>query len=293
VAGSKVAVLAESGIGSTARPEDRTARGPSVLTVPLFSAVVASVLYVGWRVRDSGNLTPESGLGYALGVAGTAMMALMLLYPARKHVRFMRRWGATRHWFRAHMVLGIIGPACILLHCNFAPGSLNAEVALLSMLVVVASGIAGRYLYARIHHGLYGSRVTMAELRERLTAAAGRLSAHVSTSDALHARIATVEALAATEPHGLGSSLLRVARVAIAAPTIRLALTVHLPGSVSRPHVTAAQRDLLAAYLRSARRVAGFAFYERLFALWHVLHVPLFVMLLITAVVHVVAVHRY
>jgi hypothetical protein len=41
------------------------------------------------------------------------------------------------------------------------------------------------------------------------------------------------------------------------------------------------------------RRVAGFAFYERLFGLWHVLHVPLFVMLLVTAVAHVVAVHRY
>ena len=30
----------------------------------------------------------------------------------------------------------------------------------------------------------------------------------------------------------------------------------------------------------------GLGFYERMFALWHVLHVPLFILLVITAVMH-------
>ena len=40
-------------------------------------------------------------------------------------------------------------------------------------------------------------------------------------------------------------------------------------------------------------QVMEFESYERLFSLWHVLHLPLFFMLLIAGIVHVVAVHVY
>ncbi len=45
--------------------------------------------------------------------------------------------------------------------------------------------------------------------------------------------------------------------------------------------------------LSATRRVVEFAAFERLFSLWHALHMPLFMMLLIAGVVHVVAVHVY
>ena len=46
-------------------------------------------------------------------------------------------------------------------------------------------------------------------------------------------------------------------------------------------------------YLRAVRRTAAFVLYERLFALWHVLHLPLFVLLVLAAITHVIAVHLY
>jgi cytochrome c-type biogenesis protein CcmH/NrfG len=45
--------------------------------------------------------------------------------------------------------------------------------------------------------------------------------------------------------------------------------------------------------LMATRRVAEFEACERLFAAWHVLHLPLFVMLVIVGIVHVVAVNVY
>jgi hypothetical protein len=45
--------------------------------------------------------------------------------------------------------------------------------------------------------------------------------------------------------------------------------------------------------LSATRRVVEFSSFERLFSLWHALHMPLFLMLLIAGVVHVVAVHVY
>jgi hypothetical protein len=46
-------------------------------------------------------------------------------------------------------------------------------------------------------------------------------------------------------------------------------------------------------FLRHVRKVAEFKFYERVFSLWHVFHLPLFFMLLFTGIFHVLAVHAY
>jgi hypothetical protein len=49
----------------------------------------------------------------------------------------------------------------------------------------------------------------------------------------------------------------------------------------------------IGAQLESVRKVTEFHFYERLFAIWHVLHFPLFLMLVLSGIVHVIAVHMY
>jgi hypothetical protein len=45
--------------------------------------------------------------------------------------------------------------------------------------------------------------------------------------------------------------------------------------------------------LAATRRLADFQIFERLFSLWHALHIPLIVMLLLAGIVHVVVVHLY
>ena len=40
-------------------------------------------------------------------------------------------------------------------------------------------------------------------------------------------------------------------------------------------------------------RVAQFSLYERLFALWHILHLPIFFLMVLSALVHIFAVHVY
>ena len=49
----------------------------------------------------------------------------------------------------------------------------------------------------------------------------------------------------------------------------------------------------MARYLDAVVRVAKYMAYERLFALWHIAHVPVLLLLVASAVVHVVAVHAY
>ena len=51
--------------------------------------------------------------------------------------------------------------------------------------------------------------------------------------------------------------------------------------------------NYLKDYTSLLGRVAQFSFYERLFALWHVFHLPIFLMMVLSAVIHVLAVHMY
>ena len=295
-----------------AKPAARTplqvARKPNpgaVIQPLVFALLIASILIYGWHNRDEGDLTPESGLGYGLGIVGGGAMLLLLAYPLRKRVARLKILGSVSGWFRLHMMLGVIGPALILLHSNFKFGSLNSNVALLAMLIVALSGLVGRYLYGRIHLGLYGRRAQIGELQaevETLKAAMeGELSLPANVFAALdaHAHRAVKRTSGAAgslitlvalrwRSNGLRARLLRAAERHIDLEGKRLGWSWR----VRRGHLRRL-RKLLTQYFAAVDATAAFVFYERLFALWHVLHLPLFVILVLAAIIHVVAVHLY
>ena len=159
-------------MGATARPVSavstvrrRGSAPPSVRSWAEIGFIVAGlVLVAGWFLPIDRYLTPTRGACCALGILGGSLMLLLLIDPARKRMG-LALLGSARAWFRVHMALGIIGPLCILYHSNYRLGATNSNVALFCMLIVASSGLIGRYLYTRIHHGLYGRQATLAELR--------------------------------------------------------------------------------------------------------------------------------
>ena len=130
-----------------------------------FAIFVMALLWFGTHFPIERYISPQHGVGYALGIVGGSMMLLLLLYPLRKRVRWLKFMGRMSLWFRVHMVLGVMGPVLILFHANFSTGATNSNVALACMLIVSGSGLFGRYFYAQIHHGLYGQRANLNELR--------------------------------------------------------------------------------------------------------------------------------
>ena len=136
-------------------------------TEQIIFAVSALVLIAGIQLPVAHYLSPKSGLGYAIGIVGGTLILAQLLYAVRKRVRSLRWLGSVPGWFQTHMMMGIIGPVCILIHCGFSLGATNSNIALFCMLTVAGSGIFGRYFYSKIHHGLYGRKATLSELQER------------------------------------------------------------------------------------------------------------------------------
>ena len=245
-------------------------------------------------------LSPQYGVGYALGIAGGSMMLALLIYPLRKRKQSLSFLGSIRGWFKVHMVLGIIGPLAILYHSNFSLGATNSNVALTCMLIVASSGLVGRYLYSRIHHGLYGRRASLNELVRD----AERLREH---SGALRVLPGLMDEIEKAERHiGAPSTLLLQPFLAgwrQRSEVRRMHRLIHqaVGFAAVRSGAVAEQRDRLTgnaqryveARLMAARRVAEFEASERLFAAWHVLHMPLFIMLVVVGIVHVFAVHLY
>lgn len=259
-----------------------------------FSVTVLATLLIAWLQKDEGYLTAETGVGYWLGIVGVSMMGLLIAYPLRKRIKALQGLGRMSGWFRLHMILGILGPTAIILHSNFKLGSINSQLALFTMLIVVFSGIVGRYLYAKVHKGLYGRHATVREIVSDLGAMRDQLAAFLGADSQLVAELdkyASSEVAAGAETAD-GRRARRRAR-GLVAKEIATISRAERWSRRDRRQLTKAVTDGLDLYFAAVQKARRLAVYDRLFGLWHHLHFPLFLLLAFTVTIHVIAVHLY
>lgn len=263
------------------------------------------LLAAGWILADVKLVNPKEGLGYWLGIVGGSLMLLLLFYPASKKSSLLQRLGLVKHWFRIHMLFGLLGPLLILYHCNFTVTAMNSRVALYSMLGVALSGIIGRYFYTRIHRGLYGKRAGIEDLRtdiaDSLENNRGLALILPKFMGELHSLSAELTGDEFTRAISIRNSLSWGVRYYIVRIRLQLLIRRELQDQAARfmklkLSTKSLQRtaNLYAArQVGLMRQVAQLSVFERLFALWHVFHMPFFLVLVISALVHVLAVHMY
>lgn len=270
-----------------------------MLNTHFFSISVLAVLYFGWLHRDDNYLSAETGAGYLLGIVGGSLMLAILFYPLSKRVALLTRLIPGRYWFGFHMLLGTVGPVMVLFHSNFQMGSTNSSIALICMLLSAGSGIVGRYFYTHIHHGLYGKRITVKELKQETATNHSELLRLYAMDEKLHKKLIKMEEAALQPYPGLMTSLLHVLYLAVNAPRLKRKVLRLLKNSYdenSENKILADKKTvarLVKNYTLALRQTAAFKVYERLFSLWHILHLPLFFMMIMTAIIHIFAVHLY
>jgi hypothetical protein len=266
--------------------------------------VVAALIVWGKHAHLERYITPQRGLGYWLGITGGSMMLLLLVYSARKRFSWLRWMGGIPEWFQFHMTLGVVGPLLILFHSNFRLGATNSNVALICMLVVAGSGAVGRYIYTRLHARMDGHEDSL----EQLKAVGERLRSQTTSIQFLPGLLESIESIEQRlirppkNPVGRFLHLFTGGlRSAIARWQARREITRAIQYARRQDKVIAvnAQRIALVAYryadrrFEAGRRANEYQLYARIFSLWHVLHIPLFFMLLIAGIVHVVAINVY
>lgn len=297
-AGGSTAAVAGQRVQADAR-----ARRPLAVRWLLLALMVA--VAAAWLLVRSAGLTANSSVAYWLGVAGGSLMLATFLYPLRKRIPLMRRWGAAKPWFVVHMICGIGGPLLVLVHTAFGVGSINAAVALTSMLLMAASGIVGRFIYLHIHRGLSGAHWTLGELQAIVGFNSGEVHSKLAFAPRAEQTLLRFRDFALNPGRGAWRRAWHFvslpARARLARRRCRRELDIALiakaaalgwaPSDLERRRRKAAK--LVVRFLDAVVTAAQFQTYERLFSLWHVLHVPLVWMLVLSAIAHVVAVHAY
>lgn len=283
---------------------DQQPRRSVPLDVVVYLAITALVATV-WKISQMGFFEAGDDAGYWLGVAGGVMLLMLFSYPLRKHFTFARNWGRVKWWFLIHMLLGVGGPSLILLHSTFRVGSLNAGVALYSMLAVAISGVIGRFIFARVNRGLRGEKASLNELQSKAGLQQEEARSRLSFAPQVEARLIAFEKSELNAHAGW----LTYSRQVFWLPLQQWLTYRECALELHRILKTLARRDnwnqkdlskrelhskkLVSQYLNAVTRVAQFTAYARLFSLWHIAHVPFVYLMVISAIVHVVAVHAY
>ncbi len=262
----------------------------------LFGLLVVAVLTFGWSQREEYWLTAEKGWGYALGIIGGSLMLLLLLYPLRKHWKVARNWFHISHWFRMHMIFGIIGPVLILFHSNFHLGSMNSNIALFSMLLVSSSGLIGRYAYRKIHRGLYGKQIKFSELKTEYDSSKTYFIESELFDQRLRHKLQDIEHNLNTHSSGFFRSAMYLRHVKKILTMIKTRMNQHINNQLSDDREAEAFKlhsKYLKIGLNQLCEMARYSIFSKLFSLWHIFHIPIFFMMIITGVVHVFVVHIY
>ncbi len=229
-----------------------------------------------WQWKAGGTV------GRALGVVGSSMMVLMLLYSVRKRLPLLRRVGPLSRWLDLHIYLGVFGPLLVVLHSTFKVGGLVA-LSFWSMLLVATSGVVGRYLYLQIPRTRAGEELALTELARLDAELSERLRARFGLDAS---QLAGLEAVVAARPgQGLLSGLLRMV-----VDDLRLRSAVrqfardcrHVPPAAFRAFEQVVRQKALVR-----RRILLWDRLHELFHYWHVFHKPFAIVMYIFMLVHV------
>jgi hypothetical protein len=173
------------------------------------------------------------------------------------------------------------------------------------MWIVAGSGVIGRFLFIRINRGLRGEAQTLRELQVRAGFDQNEAHSKLAFAPVVEARLVAFERRQ-LDP---GRGALAYAWQAFILPMQQWVVYLQCRADLRAPLARVADKResspaeratrqrrtmrLVRKYVKGVVRVAQFSAYQRLFALWHVAHVPFVYLLVITAIAHVIAVHAY
>jgi hypothetical protein len=229
---------------------------------------------------DFRTFRPAGRVGHGLGILGSAMILLLLLYSVRKRARWLRRAGDLRIWLRYHIFLGVAGPVLITLHTSGKIGGL-VSLSYWSMAAVALSGVFGRYLYQQIPRNVLGETMSIDQIEQRNEEVLVELTERHGLDQAGLDRLDRL-ALGPLEGRGAVTALLVL-------PWHNLRLAHHLHGWMAEVGLGADQAalDLARAWVLQSRRLLLFHTIRDLFHYWHVFHKPFAVIMIVVMFIHI------
>jgi hypothetical protein len=276
--------------------QDRSARARHLVFLGLWLVIVAWGLSRGLAYYVLPNadrpfapqyerLRPAGTDGLRFGVLGAAAITIgVVTYSLRKRTLPLARAGKLKYWLEVHIFLCSIGPALVLFHSSFHVGGLIA-IAFWSMIVVAVSGVFGRYVYVRIPRTVHGQFASLAGVQQERAALLERLRRDLGP------QMTQVERLLGSAVRPPATGFIRALFAAARFDLVRR-LTLRRLGAVLRtlklpPATRTDVTRLLEQQLELEQNLAIMVPFQRLFRYWHLLHLPLAIVMFIVVGLHV------
>lgn len=221
---------------------------------------------------------PSGLLGQGFGVVGGLFCMLTLLYPLRKRWRALENVGTPRAWFHFHVYFGIAGPLLATLHTTFKFRGL-ASISYWSMMLVMASGFIGRFLFAQLPRNQRGVVLSLKEMEAEIRVVQRALES-AGVSDAV-AAVAAKSPRAANRPGWRMLFQLMIKRRRELRAWNRRLRARNFPVSITQRILSLLARKL---FLESSRLTLDLT--TRAFSYWHTLHLPFTYLMFITLLLH-------
>lgn len=261
----------------------------NVIGMPYYVAPMAARVRHPWHSW----LRPSGTVGLAAGIVAVVIFVFLWLYPLRKKYRQLAFLGSLGKWMDAHISAALALPLLLAIHSAWRADGLIG-LGLLSMLVVIASGLVGRYLYVRIPRARNGVELTREEVANRRRELIGELAettgleVHVVERTLEFAPVgAAEESLPGIFRRLITDDLMRWRRAA--ALKRRWAAVAPTGQPLGRPALAEAVR-LASQEMSLRQQTRMLEATHRVFRFWHVAHRPFAITALIAVVIHIAVV---
>lgn len=216
------------------------------------------------------------------------MMVVMMFYSARKRIPFLRSLGSMRHWLSAHIFLGIMGPILVTFHTTFKFGGLIAT-SFWCMVVTVVFGILGRYIYVQIPRDISGVEIDVKDIDSKIETFDKELGKHID----LKVFNGALKSIITADEKVKGISVLKALLFMITTDINNIFMIRRVRGILKRQqHLDRRTRkDVLYCIKKKGvliRRKNLLTASHRLLHYWHVLHVPLAMVMFAIMFLHVI-----
>ncbi len=229
------------------------------------------------------HFRPSGLIGQGLGIIGSLMMIVgVSSYMIRKRSAAMQRFGKLRNWLTFHIFLCTLGPFLVLLHTTFKFGNV-ASISFWSMAVVVASGIFGRYVYVHIPKTTNGQFFSANDIIRAQAALGQRLGEMTGLGQPEIARLLAGMPVATNIPAAVAQTM----RFQWSKRGLKDQFRERLQERGVQADRIGEALPLLVNQVELQLRRQTLGPFVRAFGYWHVLHIPLALVMLAAFLIHI------
>ena len=233
------------------------------------------------------SLKPSGTIGHGLGILGTLMMILGVgIYMVRKRYRKLFNLGYLKHWLEFHIFLCSVGPVLVLYHTAFKFGGI-VSVSFWSMVLVVLSGVVGRFIYLQIPRTIQGRELSVQELIEIKEKLAIRVRSVLSEDTST---LTEFERISSADRYKSFKLLTAIGHLHRDFFDIKRVMRL-FKKRIKLLGIDKDQRKELIKAAKSeltmARRIAFLRTSQKLFQLWHIFHLPFAITMFVIMIIHV------